>query len=1213
MAMQKVEVELSIDNKQGIVNLQFATAEMKRFETAVIQASKNVTGFQTNFVESFKNMKNVGLGFSEALNMMENVFGKGVSKAMQYELSVAKLTGVIASGGKQAEVSAAQLERFAGQMSKEGFISKADVLDIERYFLTFKNIGGASIQKATEAVIGLQQALDLGDSRSATIALARALDQGSEGMRSLNKMGLKLQADELEHVKTLEAEGKTYEMQSYIIDLLSKKYSELGEEIRKTTAFSQNQMQKTMAGFQKEAGMIILTATHPMVAALNDVLTIINKLPAPVKGFIGLVAELTVALGVLNTTGVGQSILGLMRMGPTLNTYRAKALEAAFSTNTLTAAQEQQTYASWEAAVANKGWFASLGPLGWAIVAIGALGTAWGLMRDEVLATFTELSEEEKQLHRQSVEFKELAKQIANTSLAEKERKQAIADMQAKYPEYLNSKQIDLSNEKQMNDTLAAGNRLFEERIKMKGMERQLEKKADEIAALRVQNTNLENKKKTAPGSNMPAGGQFSTGVVNYGSVEQLDAAIKSNDDKIKTLEEDFTQISKDMKPKDTTGGVKEDPVEIAKELLKKTTNGLTNDAVDRFVQELRTVNGKLGNGTDLSKQVEKRISDLSGKDRFGKTGGNGLGYFVEDTKIELKNVTEISGLYEKINNQMAKIEKGFYTSDDSTKMSKEEKATQNKEKAKYKLRSEFESVIDNLARMQMNEAENTAEASGDTKVEQLVAKKKILLDIIAEIKNMSEKWNTSHPDYPLVSKQKMMQLGGELLKLNNDIQRELFDQNVSKLEDESSAWDKQLEILKATDMEKLAWKKMYLEAQLKMAAEYNQKEKAIDLQHKLDLLESDTVLLGDKMKSAERNNIYSIGISRANRNYRASGSSKYSLEAERLGEEQQFANEKERVQNDGLLTDASKQQILEEMERAHGDRMADIKRKYYDAWMGDLLGFGKREIEATQQILGQAQEAANSLYEMQSASGKKTADDYRKHEYDKLDADKKAELAKAHTEKQKNAIEEKYAKRKEQIDEEANKRGQEKARSMFVAMKAMQIAQAIINTYSAADKALNSGLPPPLNFILMGTTIAAGLANVAKISAQEMPKMATGGIVKGRGTGTSDSVATWLSDGEYIVNADAARRNKMLLDNINYGGNEYAPGSMARLQNMQIINAGNSREMQELKAEMQTITSAIEDLHRALATGGILAKVTGDTAAKITSTGLGRLKKRGA
>jgi len=50
-------------------------------------------------------------------------------------------------------------------------------------------------------------------------------------------------------------------------------------------------------------------------------------------------------------------------------------------------------------------------------------------------------------------------------------------------------------------------------------------------------------------------------------------------------------------------------------------------------------------------------------------------------------------------------------------------------------------------------------------------------------------------------------------------------------------------------------------------------------------------------------------------------------------------------------------------------------------------------------------------------------------------------------------------------------------------------------------------------------------------------PAVAGGGLIAGPGTGTSDSIPAWLSNGEYIINAAATARNLSLLNAINYGG----------------------------------------------------------------------------
>jgi hypothetical protein len=53
----------------------------------------------------------------------------------------------------------------------------------------------------------------------------------------------------------------------------------------------------------------------------------------------------------------------------------------------------------------------------------------------------------------------------------------------------------------------------------------------------------------------------------------------------------------------------------------------------------------------------------------------------------------------------------------------------------------------------------------------------------------------------------------------------------------------------------------------------------------------------------------------------------------------------------------------------------------------------------------------------------------------------------------------------------------------------------------------------------------------------------AAGGWISGPGTGTSDSIPRWLSNGEFVVNAAAASANRAWLEQINASGRSYQPG----------------------------------------------------------------------
>tara|TARA_B110000858_G_scaffold55789_1_gene64840 strand:+ start:3733 stop:5691 length:1959 start_codon:yes stop_codon:yes gene_type:complete len=99
-----------------------------------------------------------------------------------------------------------------------------------------------------------------------------------------------------------------------------------------------------------------------------------------------------------------------------------------------------------------------------------------------------------------------------------------------------------------------------------------------------------------------------------------------------------------------------------------------------------------------------------------------------------------------------------------------------------------------------------------------------------------------------------------------------------------------------------------------------------------------------------------------------------------------------------------------------------------------------------------------------------------------------------------------------------------------------------------ALKAALNGGvslIESMLNSVL-GTIISA----VNKLPFVDMPtqsialpRFATGGWVSGPGTGTSDSIPALLSNGEFVVNAKAAKNNAKFLENINSGGNTISSG----------------------------------------------------------------------
>ena len=113
--------------------------------------------------------------------------------------------------------------------------------------------------------------------------------------------------------------------------------------------------------------------------------------------------------------------------------------------------------------------------------------------------------------------------------------------------------------------------------------------------------------------------------------------------------------------------------------------------------------------------------------------------------------------------------------------------------------------------------------------------------------------------------------------------------------------------------------------------------------------------------------------------------------------------------------------------------------------------------------------------------------------------------------------------------------------KAMFAVQKAASIAQSLISIQTGI--AMAAANPFPLNLAAMATVAAATASIVGNIQSVGL-NLATGGYVRGPGSSTSDSIPANLSNGEFVVNAAATRKNRALLEAINSGERVTASGA---------------------------------------------------------------------
>lgn len=120
-------------------------------------------------------------------------------------------------------------------------------------------------------------------------------------------------------------------------------------------------------------------------------------------------------------------------------------------------------------------------------------------------------------------------------------------------------------------------------------------------------------------------------------------------------------------------------------------------------------------------------------------------------------------------------------------------------------------------------------------------------------------------------------------------------------------------------------------------------------------------------------------------------------------------------------------------------------------------------------------------------------------------------------------------------------------------------------------DLGLDMALTPFLNTLSGGLTGALGFSTGGAV-----PHFATGGHVRGAGTGTSDSIPAMLSNGEFVVRADATARHRALLETINSGASLPAFATGGQIGQPPVLRQPEFGMRQEQAAQPITINAPV-------------------------------------
>lgn len=152
---------------------------------------------------------------------------------------------------------------------------------------------------------------------------------------------------------------------------------------------------------------------------------------------------------------------------------------------------------------------------------------------------------------------------------------------------------------------------------------------------------------------------------------------------------------------------------------------------------------------------------------------------------------------------------------------------------------------------------------------------------------------------------------------------------------------------------------------------------------------------------------------------------------------------------------------------------------------------------------------------------------------------------------------------------------------------KVIALAQIAIETGVATAKGISSAMsvPFPANLAAIATTIATIMAGITSaISTVKSAKFASGGLVTGPGTGTSDSIPARLSNGESVMTARTTSMFGPLLSSLNQagGGVAFNPASSGQREGYEFLAAAVASGMKsvDIRVAVDEIATAQDNVN---------------------------------
>jgi hypothetical protein len=292
-------VKLRVDARDAVSALQQTNRASEKLNRTLGTTSKRAGTATANiqrFGISFRSVVGPMVALTGALTLANrslNSFGK---RQADIKVLSAQLERVGADGSKQLDELRAAADRLgdATLFSQDDFIESFNILS------SFRAIAVESFTEVSEVAADIAQVMG-SDVKSATVQLAKALEDPKRGLTALSRSGITFNEAQTETIKKLVDSGKLLDAQALVLETIKGQYEGAAEAAGKGFAGALDLLSENAEDAAEALGKGLEPAATAVANALAAVFEQVSKIPAPVGQAALALGTAALATKALNT------------------------------------------------------------------------------------------------------------------------------------------------------------------------------------------------------------------------------------------------------------------------------------------------------------------------------------------------------------------------------------------------------------------------------------------------------------------------------------------------------------------------------------------------------------------------------------------------------------------------------------------------------------------------------------------------------------------------------------------------------------------------------------------------------------------------------------------------------------------------------------------------------------------------------------------------